>query len=115
MENPGIQITIDSDKKTIHVTQIELSGNDKYVTVSVTDTGIGIPLDKQKSIFDQFTKLNERSQGTGLGLALCKKIIEHYNGVIWVDNEYSKGARVVFSIPTDGMVDEQLRSQSVES
>lgn len=85
---------------------LELSGNDKYVTVSVTDTGIGIPLDKQKSIFDQFTKLNERSQGTGLGLALCKKIIEHYDGVIWVDNEYSKGARVVFSIPTDGVVDE---------
>lgn len=85
---------------------LEVTGNDKYVTVSVADTGIGIPLEKQKNIFEQFYKLNERSQGTGLGLALCKKIIERYNGMIWVDNEYTDGAKIVFTIPTE-LKDEQ--------
>lgn len=80
---------------------LELSGNKKFITVSVTDTGIGIPLEKQKNIFEQFVKLNERSQGTGLGLSLCKNIIEHYNGFIWIDNDYKEGARIVFSIPID--------------
>jgi signal transduction histidine kinase len=88
---------------------LNLSGNDKYITVSCTDTGIGIPLEKQKNIFDQFVKLDERSQGTGLGLALCKSIIEHYNGLIWVDNEYTDGARIVFSIPREKKDKEETR------
>lgn len=88
---------------------LNLSGNDKYITVSCTDTGIGIPLEKQKNIFDQFVKLDERSQGTGLGLALCKSIIEHYNGFIWVDNEYTDGARIVFSIPREKKDKEETR------
>lgn len=66
---------------------------------SVTDTGCGIPLDKQKQIFNRFEKLNEFAQGTGLGLSICKKTVECFGGKIWVDSSYKEGARFVFYIP----------------
>ncbi len=69
------------------------------IIFSVTDTGIGIPEDKVVYIFERFVKLNPFVQGTGLGLALCKVIIEGMNGHIWVDTSYKEGARFMFSIP----------------
>ena len=66
---------------------------------SVTDTGCGIPADKQKTIFNRFEKLNEYAQGTGLGLAICKLIVEKWHGNIWVDPNYTLGARFLFSMP----------------
>ena len=52
---------------------------------SVTDTGTGIPEDKQELVFQRFEKLNEFVQGTGLGLAICKLTIQYMGGDIWVD------------------------------
>lgn len=66
---------------------------------SVTDTGVGIPYDKQKQVFERFEKLNEFVQGTGLGLPICKQIVEQIGGDIWVDAEYKEGARFIFSHP----------------
>lgn len=66
---------------------------------SVTDTGCGIPLEKQKSVFGRFEKLNEGVQGTGLGLSICELIIKRIGGDIWVDSEYKEGARFVFTHP----------------
>ena len=51
------------------------------------DTGVGIPKEKQGSIFDRFVKLNDYVQGTGLGLSICKAIADRYNGEIGVDSE----------------------------
>ena len=66
---------------------------------SVTDTGCGIPLDKQKRVFERFEKLDEYVQGTGLGLAICKLTITMMGGDIWVDGDYKEGARFVVRHP----------------
>ena len=66
---------------------------------SVTDTGCGIPLDKQKRVFERFEKLNEYVQGTGLGLSICKLTVEKWGGEIWIDPAYTDGARYMFTHP----------------
>ena len=66
---------------------------------SVTDTGCGIPLDKQKRVFERFEKLNEYVQGTGLGLSICKLTVEKWGGEIWIDPAYTDGARFMFTHP----------------
>lgn len=69
------------------------------VIISVSDTGKGIPKDKQTVIFDRFEKLDEYVQGTGLGLAICKLIVMKWGGQIWVDPSYKKGAKFMFTFP----------------
>ena len=66
---------------------------------SVTDTGCGIPKEKQGLVFERFEKLNEYAQGTGLGLSICKLIVHKWRGSIWIDPDYTGGARFVFSHP----------------
>lgn len=66
---------------------------------SVTDTGCGIPKEKQKLVFERFEKLNEYAQGTGLGLSICQLIVHKWKGEIWIDPDYTGGARFVFSHP----------------
>ena len=68
---------------------------------SVTDTGTGIPKEKQKKIFNRFEKLNENAQGTGLGLSICQLIIEQLGGSIWIDPDYEEGSRFLFTHPID--------------
>ena len=67
------------------------------ILFSVTDTGTGIPEDKQELVFQRFEKLNEFVQGTGLGLAICKLTIQYMGGDIWIDKDYKGGARFIFS------------------
>lgn len=69
------------------------------ILFSVTDTGTGIPEDKQELVFQRFEKLNEFVQGTGLGLAICKLTIQYMGGDIWIDKSYKNGARFIFSHP----------------
>ena len=66
---------------------------------SVTDTGCGIPKEKQGLVFERFEKLNEYAQGTGLGLSICKLIVHKWKGSIWIDPDYTGGERFVFSHP----------------
>ena len=72
---------------------------DDTVLCTVTDTGCGIPKDKQANIFQRFEKLNENAQGSGLGLSICQLIIEHIGGQIWIDSEYAEGSRFCFTHP----------------
>ena len=72
---------------------------DDTVLFTVTDTGCGIPKDKQANIFQRFEKLNENVQGSGLGLSICQLIIEHIGGQIWIDSEYTEGSRFCFTHP----------------
>lgn len=65
----------------------------------VTDTGCGIPKEKQAAIFRRFEKLNENAQGSGLGLSICQLIIEHIGGKIWIDSDYTGGSRFFFTHP----------------
>lgn len=74
------------------------------VVVSVTDTGIGIPKEKQSALFQAFSQVEgssrRRFEGTGLGLYLCKKMIELLGGTIAMESEAGRGSTFTFSIPT---------------
>ncbi len=71
----------------------------QMIFFSVSDTGVGIPEEKQKLIFDRFEKLNNYMQGSGLGLAISKMIVNILGGDLWVDPSYKEGARFIFSHP----------------
>ena len=78
---------------------IAIDKQHQQLELSVSDTGCGIPPDKSEKVFERFEKLNEYSQGTGLGLAISRLIIENLGGKIWVDKDYTEGARFVFTHP----------------
>ena len=75
---------------------------DGEVRVSVTDTGPGIAPEDQDRIFEEFQQADagkEQPEGTGLGLALSKRLVELHGGRIWVDSERGKGSTFVFTLP----------------
>ncbi|KAA5439754.1 HAMP domain-containing histidine kinase [Bacteroides cellulosilyticus] len=80
---------------------LKVDEKQREILFSVSDTGTGIPLEKQKLVFERFEKLNEYVQGTGLGLSICKLTVEKWGGEIWVDPGYTDGARFVFTHPLD--------------
>jgi signal transduction histidine kinase len=74
------------------------------VLVSVSDTGPGIALEDQDRIFEEFQQTDvgaEQREGTGLGLALSKRLVELHGGRIWVESELGHGSRFVFSLPSE--------------
>ena len=75
--------------------------NDSSWIISVHDNGIGVPYQYQSKIFEPFKRLHAKSeyQGTGIGLAVCKKIIERINGNIWIESKEGCGSTFTFSIP----------------
>ncbi|MEW6685143.1 MAG: GAF domain-containing protein [Candidatus Edwardsbacteria bacterium] len=74
-----------------------------FIYVYVSDNGEGIAEEDQKMIFDKFYQVHSRRKGkrvgTGLGLPLCKRIIEAHGGKIWVESEVGKGSKFVFTLP----------------
>jgi signal transduction histidine kinase len=77
---------------------------DGEVRVSVTDTGPGIAPEDRERIFEEFQQTDvgvEQSEGTGLGLALSKRLVELHGGRIWVESEAGHGSRFVFTLPIE--------------
>ncbi|MBU2574897.1 MAG: PAS domain-containing protein [Elusimicrobia bacterium] len=65
----------------------------------VQDTGVGIPADKKDTIFEKYSQMEEhKSQGFGLGLAMCKMTVELHQGGIWVESEVGKGSKFIFTV-----------------
>ncbi len=73
---------------------------DDMSVIYVKDNGIGIPVEYQERIFGLFNKLDSRSEGTGIGLALVKRIVEYHGGQIWVESELGKGTTFFFTLPS---------------
>lgn len=95
-------LTTNAKKCTEHgsiTIALEKQPNDDMISISVSDTGCGIPKEKATEVFERFSKLNSFRQGTGLGLSICKAFVEELGGKIWVDTTYTEGARFVFTHP----------------
>ena len=75
----------------------------EQIRVSVSDTGIGIPPDEREKIFDRFYQVDSTTtrpyRGTGLGLTICKHIVEYHQGMIWAEGEEGKGSAFLFTLP----------------
>lgn len=81
---------------------IQVEHTDKGLDVSIKDSGRGIPADKLHSVFQKFIQASpakDRKLGTGLGLWICKRVLELHGGSIRVESEEGKGSRFILSIP----------------
>jgi light-regulated signal transduction histidine kinase (bacteriophytochrome) len=74
---------------------------DEQWLITMSDNGIGIAPEFVDKVFIIFQRLHGRDAygGTGIGLALCKKIVEHHGGAIWIDTSYTEGTRFRFTLP----------------
>lgn len=95
--------------------RISASERDGVWTFAVSDNGIGIPAEDRERVFDLFTRLEPTKDlpGTGVGLAICKGIVENHGGRIWVDSRQDQGATFYFTIPSAAVTDRQGGSQPV--
>jgi signal transduction histidine kinase len=82
---------------------VRLTGNAGTIQVQVQDTGAGIPAEDIPHLFQKFYRVDNSStrttSGTGLGLFICKRIVELYNGRIWVESELGKGSTFFINLP----------------
>jgi signal transduction histidine kinase len=94
----AMKFSPDGGTITIAVTEQETD-----VLVAITDEGIGVPKDKQQKIFERFYQIDGSSRrrfgGTGIGLAIVKRIIDAHNGQIWVESEIDQGSAFYFALP----------------
>ena len=77
----------------------ELSKDSRFILLSVSDTGKGIPEEKKALVFERFQKLDEFAQGTGLGLAICQSIIKTFGGNISLESTIGKGSTFTIALP----------------
>ena len=76
----------------------EVKKETNQLIFTVTDTGIGIPIDEQEHVFERFVKLDNFSQGAGLGLSICRIVPERLGGFLIIDREYTQGTRFIFCV-----------------
>ena len=73
--------------------------------VSIADTGVGIAPDDQAKVFEQFSQagdtLTDKPRGTGLGLPICREIVEHHGGRLWLESEVGRGSTFSFALPLE--------------
>ncbi|MFT6101737.1 MAG: PAS domain S-box-containing protein [Granulosicoccus sp.] len=97
--NNGLKYQSADKTPEVHVSAVSIG--DGYWQFSVQDNGIGIDTRYQKQIFEVFKRLHGQSEyaGTGVGLAICKKVVERHGGRLWVESEKGQGAMFHFTLP----------------
>ena len=126
MTTPGLEINVDKQRMIQVVTnliknaidfvpveegviRIEYQLQDNNMTLSIVDNGIGIPKDKINNLFNRFCQLDSSNNGgrssSGLGLYICKVIIEQHGGKIWAESEVGKGTSMRISLPMTPSID----------
>lgn len=117
------QVTIDAEKLSLAITNlldnalrynvehgqvtlgVKQSDKGSYLEVSIKDSGIGIPPEQVGKLFGKFFRadnaVKSATEGSGLGLYICKNIIEAHGGQIWAESELNRGTTFYFTIPTD--------------
>jgi PAS domain S-box-containing protein len=98
---------------------LKVSQPNQQVIVSVIDTGVGInPADCEK-VFEKFKQVGEvmtdKPQGTGLGLPICKQIIEHHQGRVWVESELGVGSNFSFSLPVESPSNGEAETLNIDT
>lgn len=78
---------------------MDIEEGDSDVVVTVTDTGCGIPEDDLDKVFDEFYTGQSREKGAGLGLSICKRLVEMHGGRIWVESKEGEGSSFHFTLP----------------
>ena len=77
---------------------MRIEATDDTVSFTIEDTGLGIPADKADFIFDKFTKIDMFSEGLGLGLFLCRRVVMLMGGTLTYDPQYTNGSRFNVSL-----------------
>ena len=99
-------VDYDGTQDKSRVNESSISPVENMTLFSIEDNGPGIPADKLDSIFKKFyqidTSLTRKHGGTGLGLTICKGIVEGHGGIIWIDKSSNEGTVVKFMLPTNG-------------
>jgi signal transduction histidine kinase len=97
----AVKFTPDGGRVQVRTRRVQEGG--EFIEVSVEDSGVGIRAEDIPKLFKEFTQLNspytKDYQGTGLGLALCKRLVELHGGQVGVESEFARGSRFFFTLP----------------
>jgi signal transduction histidine kinase/CheY-like chemotaxis protein len=95
--------------------RVDCSRQHSWVTITVTDTGLGIPPEEHDAIFEKFHQVSPGAgaarEGTGLGLAIAKRLVERHGGKIWVESTPGLGSRFTFTLPWQSTVMQSIESE----
>lgn len=99
---------------------VNIFNKKKGVIISVKDTGIGIPSDETKFIFENFRQVDKsftrNHEGSGIGLSLAKSLVEMHNGTIEVNSEYGEGSEFIIELPTSNLaIDDNMMKENCEN
>ena len=103
---PNVQLIFTPERENFsiqtnpeRISQVLMNLLQNAAKFTTTDTGIGIPIEKQESVFERFNKLDTFMPGTGLGLSISRLIVEKMGGSLTIDSTYTTGSRFILILP----------------